>query len=863
MSRSSERRGVRIGFGLLAVLAIALLVRLGQLQLVADRQAALGSIERQGRRAIRTPAPRGSILDRHGECLAYDRPVFEVRAEARFRTESREGGPSADYVQTLGAELAWALSADAAPGEGASIRNRWRATLRGRIRSAVPRRRLDRRLPRKRGQTKSLWQRSIDFLVASSVDSALVVARLRELARKHWYLTLHFRGDYERVYPAREATFGIVGHVGEIELPNGTHRVVHTGIEQLRVLAPGRSGERPLRVDARARRFHAGLPTPPDAPVVVQTTLDLGLQQDAVRHLGRAVGVVEKRYQSPPTWGALLLVEIASGDLLAAASYRRGTHPAAGAFAPTQSLCAPGSVVKPLVFALALEAGALDWELDRIDCRPNRPRNGWRVPGARRTITDEHRCEVISAHDILVQSSNIGAVQVGLRLGREHFAQFLDLYQFGRPSGCGLPGERAGTVQPPDRDLGRLSERMFSGYTAPSFSIGYDYNVSPIQVTRAYLTLLSGAKRDLRVFRRYRIGTRTIDVPRPPTGPRVLSDATLARLRAAMVDVVGDHENATGKPILARLRELGYDHGTIAGKTGTSEETRTVDGRRVMVRTALFAGFLPVDAPRYLAVCVLQKERASSFWGGRYAGPAAAELLLDAATRATHPRRPGPDPRRAHDSVRSRGPRGHPCKPGAGGLRDLRGGHDGHFLSVGVGVARRLRRLASPARRAAAPAVLRLSRAVDQRLVVPQHRGRARARVLRDPRHSGRRRALRSRSGGQGRGHGHRVESDRRAVPGAGGRGRAPCARRRRLLFLRAPVAVAQDRRHHGHQREDHRRLPGSPLPRGRPALGRSASARSATSSAAGGCRRRRRHRIRCGCTATCGRWWTRAPTRR
>jgi hypothetical protein len=72
------------------------------------------------------------------------------------------------------------------------------------------------------------------------------------------------------------------------------------------------------------------------------------------------------------------------------------------------------------------------------------------------------------------------------------------------------------------------------------------------------------------------------------------------------------------------LDELGVAPGVIAGKTGTSVNKAT------QVRTASFAGFAPVAAPRYLAFCVLQKDRAEGFYGGRYAAPAATRLLLHA-----------------------------------------------------------------------------------------------------------------------------------------------------------------------------------------------------------------------------------------
>ena len=79
-------------------------------------------------------------------------------------------------------------------------------------------------------------------------------------------------------------------------------------------------------------------------------------------------------------------------------------------------------MVKPLVFAVAMERGLVDWNNEIIDCRPDDSR-GWRLPGVRRWIRDAHPCGELSPRDVLVQSSNIGAVKVGLRLGRDGMAK--------------------------------------------------------------------------------------------------------------------------------------------------------------------------------------------------------------------------------------------------------------------------------------------------------------------------------------------------------------------------------------------------------------------------------------------------------
>jgi cell division protein FtsI/penicillin-binding protein 2 len=98
-----------------------------------------------------------------------------------------------------------------------------------------------------------------------------------------------------------------------------------------------------------------------------------------------------------------------------------------------------------------------------------------------------------------------------------------------------------------------------------------------------------------------------------------------------MTDVVSSDPHATGSHVHARmLKELGIDlHGTIAGKTGTAASMIGIPGRgSVEVRNASFVGFMPVEAPRWLAVCVLQKDDSARFYGGSYAAPPVVRLLL-------------------------------------------------------------------------------------------------------------------------------------------------------------------------------------------------------------------------------------------
>jgi cell division protein FtsI (penicillin-binding protein 3) len=318
--------------------------------------------------------------------------------------------------------------------------------------------------------------------------------------------------------------------------------------------------------------------------------------------------------------------------VLAAASWHRDVRTARGAaFAPYQQLYEPGSIVKPLVFAYALEHAGLDWNLE-YDCTSSgRDHERAVAEAGGRIVRDDHACGRLSAHGILVNSSNIGAVRIGCLLARDDWRRYLDFYGFGESLGLPLPHERRGGPSKKGWEPGITPER-FKKWTGASYSIGYELQVNALQVARAYVTLLAGARRELRLVRAMEVdGRRHVPPPAPGGGP-MLGRAAIEAVTAAMGDVVSADAGATGRHLVAAFREEDIElQGLLAGKTGTAKSRSTVPGRgSVEVRNASFVGFVPAAAPRYLAVCVLQRDDSARFYGGSYAAPPVARLLLEA-----------------------------------------------------------------------------------------------------------------------------------------------------------------------------------------------------------------------------------------
>lgn len=652
MELSRAERAKTFGmFGVFALVAVALVVRLAWLQGVRSKPNRQGvELARDLRDSV--PAIRGSIVDRTGRKLAYDRPVLTVQAEFHARVEKGMKRIPESQLDYLATRLSALLMADEArlDQHESSVRIKARQRLAKRVKSRRQ------RVLKANYKTKDYIQ--IDFLLVRDLDSLTVVTNLEGEAR-HWNtspempgrLYLRFVRDYRRTYPDRASTYGPVGnyYIAKQTLVKVGRRTVlvpdeeFTGLEACCGLWPGEeSGPKGFfRLDyrdARRHRYWSGLGREPEPPCTLHTTLDLELQKSAHEQLLAASATVRERYKSDYLWGSLVLIDLRSGDVLAMASRTPGKQP--GPFAAVENTFEPGSVVKPLVIAWALERNRVGWN-EIIDCRPTH-RNKGRVVG--RLIYDDHACGKLTPEGIIINSSNIGATQIGTRFDRGEWQQYFRHYGFCRKTDLGIPLEAPGRRPGGIAGIAKISDRGMRKYTGPSLSFGYELDVTAVQLARAYLTLLSGRERELRMITAVTVnGVVSKAPPASQATQRFLSEATVGRIKTAMRGVVDSDRHATGRYLYQMLEKLGHPQPLIAGKTGTSDSGI----RGVRAKTATFVGFAPVDAPRYLVVCVLRKDRCARFYGGSYAAPSAGRLLLRALALEGEGQRPRKEPVRA------------------------------------------------------------------------------------------------------------------------------------------------------------------------------------------------------------------------
>jgi len=330
----------------------------------------------------------------------------------------------------------------------------------------------------------------------------------------------------------------------------------------------------------------------------VKLTLDAALQ-DEVEQVLAGVGA-----QYSPKGATAIVMNPNTGAILALANWPRvnSNDPAAAPSYAQENRAVsfnyePGSTFKAITVAGALQDGVVT------------PSTLFKVPSvlqvADRQIHDaeSHGNETLSVAQTLKKSSNIGADEIGMKLGAARFSAWVSRFGFGSNTGVDLPGEGSGIILP-------LSK--YSGSSMGNLPFGQGESVTPIQIATAYSAIANGG-----VLR----APRVVDsiggkATRLPPGHRVISQTTAAELRDMLRGVLADGGTASGAAI------KGYD---LAGKTGTASVV--VNGKYSSSQyIASFIGMVPARAPK-LVVAVMVDEPHGSIFGGSVAAPAFQKIV--------------------------------------------------------------------------------------------------------------------------------------------------------------------------------------------------------------------------------------------
>jgi cell division protein FtsI/penicillin-binding protein 2 len=491
---------------------------------------------------LTVPAPRGTITDRRGVELAVSQSADDVAADPYLIKDP--GALSQKLAPLLGAQPSSVLAAVTKPHTG-----------------------------------------------------FVYLARLLPASQAAAIGKLHLDGitlipETKRVYPRSWAASQVLGTVGW-----GNRGLSGIEYRDNRLLRGG-DGIRRIVNDAIGQPVSIDDVRPTRPGKSLSLTIDAALQ-DEVEQVLADVGA-----HYSPKGATAIVMDPNTGAILALANWPRvdaNNVPGAPSYANEDRAVGfnyePGSTFKAFTVAGALQDGVVT------------PGTEFPVPGvlqvADRQIHDaeSHGDETLSVAQILKVSSNIGADEIGMKLGPQRFDYWVHRFGFGQPTRVDLPGEEQGIVS---------RWWQYSGSSMGNLPMGQGESVTAIQMAAAYAAIANGG-----ILRPPRIVGAVGGKPVPqPRGRRVISPTAAAELRDMLRGVLADGGTASGAAI------PGWD---LAGKTGTADEV--INGKySKSAYAASFIGFVPAGHPRLLVAVMVDRPQGSIF-GGLVAAPAFQKIV--------------------------------------------------------------------------------------------------------------------------------------------------------------------------------------------------------------------------------------------
>ncbi|MEA1982709.1 MAG: penicillin-binding protein 2 [Campylobacterota bacterium] len=247
----------------------------------------------------------------------------------------------------------------------------------------------------------------------------------------------------------------------------------------------------------------------------------------------------------------------------------------------------PGSVIKPITFALLLEKGLVN-PYDLVNGHNGRYKIG------RKVITDEHKFDWLSAENVIVHSSNVGIAQLAQKLSGYEFHQGLKDFGFTTKSTPDLIYERAGSIPSPKR----LENEIYKA----TCSYGYGMHANLMQVLRAYSVFNNNGRM---------VHPKIVDAFIDEHGieektfyeeqVQVIKSSTAQRMKKILIKTV---EKGTG----TKTRTPGL---TIGGKTGTAHKVEK--GKYINKYNTAFIGFVNDEIANYTMGVVVVEPKKSQF----------------------------------------------------------------------------------------------------------------------------------------------------------------------------------------------------------------------------------------------------------
>lgn len=399
--------------------------------------------------------------------------------------------------------------------------------------------------------------------------------------------------EVQRIYPAKNVGAHLVGFTSIDNRGFG-------GVEQkLDKILAGKSGELIVERDPYGRIIPGGISKEKHGynGKNVRLTIDQSIQYVAQSKLDEAV----KKYKASS--GSVIAMDVNNGEILALVN-----SPTFDPNLPKKKLdilrnkaisdvYEPGSTMKTILAAGALEDGIVNPE-QKFFLRST-------IRVGNKTVKEAHRstAKTFTFSEIIQESSNIGAITVGLKMGKEKLYNWIERFGLTKRTGIDLPAEGSGFLP---------STKNWSKTTIGNVPIGQGVTVTPLQLLRSLATIVNGG---------YSVEPKIIldsgkgKINTSRKREKIISSETSVEMRKILHMVV-----EKGTADLAKIP--GY---AVGGKTGTAQKPKTNGrGYESGKYIASFVGFFPVDKPKIAMIVVLDNPKP--IWGGVVAAPTFSEV---------------------------------------------------------------------------------------------------------------------------------------------------------------------------------------------------------------------------------------------
>lgn len=398
--------------------------------------------------------------------------------------------------------------------------------------------------------------------------------------------------EYQRFYPLKSFAAHAVGFAG----------IDSRGLEGLELYYDGDLKADPIPVTAQSDAMgrpvmFAAIGRNPKRRDL-HLTLDRNIQYVAEKELEEAVSKAKAKN------GTVVIMDADSGEVLALAvrpTYNLNVFRKTSADVRRNRAVAdtfePGSTFKVFLASAILDLGRVD-PSEKFNCH----QGVFRYKGAQ--IHDVVPHKELTFEDIIVRSSNIGAVKVSERLSKSEFYRILKGFGFGTSTEVDLPGERHGVLPLPGR---------WSVLTQANIAFGQGIAVNPLQLTTAFAAAINGGNlyRPHLMKRMANALGETVRENPPVLVRRVIKPSTSREvveiLRKAVEKGTGKAANVPGVYVI--------------GKTGTAQKADPAGGYSKDKYVSSFLGALMDVKPRLVIFVMIDEPSVQHRTGGQVAAP--------------------------------------------------------------------------------------------------------------------------------------------------------------------------------------------------------------------------------------------------